>query len=496
MINTNVQRASETLADGREIILETGKLARQADGSVVLTVGKTMLLATVVSSKTPKDVDFLPLTVDFREKFSAAGKFPGGFLKREARPSDLEILVSRLIDRAIRPLFPKGYSCETQLLVSLISAEEGILPDAYACLAASAALAVSDIPLEKPVSELRVSRLDGNFVINPTIEEQKSCDMNYIVAGTSNDIMMVEGESTEITEHDLISALKFAHENIITLCRLQEKLAEKVDASREKRAFEVEKRDEELYAKVKELAYNELKQHYSTPSSKKERGEKFQILKEKSLETLGGEEEENNELLSQYLGEMKKEVARNTILDTSVRMDGRKLDEIREITCEVDYLPSVHGSAIFTRGETQSLTSVTLGSKKEKQLIDGAVVSGEEKFLLHYNFPPFCTGEAKPIRGVSRREVGHGNLALRALKHVVKESDTQYTIRIVSDILESNGSSSMATVCAGSLALMDAGIKIKKPVAGIAMGLISDGEKYAVLSDILGDEDHLGRYGL
>ncbi len=480
--------------EGKEIILETGKLATQADGSIVLKCGKTMLLATVVSSPEAKDgVDFLPLTVDYREKFSAAGRYPGGFLKREARPSDDEILVSRLIDRAVRPLFPKDYHAEIQLLISLISVDPEIAPDALACFAASAAIAVSDLPMIEPVSEVRVAKIDGKFEINPNWSDLEGADIDMIIAGTKENIMMVEGELSEQSEQDMIEAIKVAHKAIQTQCDAQVELAKKVSMWGVKRDYSHERDDESFLAKIKDFAYEKC---YAVAESgnpsKDARKEAFGAIKEELKASLSEEElEENGDLLSKYFHKVEKEAVRNALLDKGSRLDGRKTTEIRPIWSEVNYLPVPHGSAIFTRGETQSLSTVTLGSKLDEKYIDGAFLQGKSRFLLHYNFPPFSTGEARPMRGTSRREIGHGNLALRALKRVLPE-DYPYTIRIMSDILESNGSSSMATVCAGTLAMMDAGIPISKPVSGIAMGLITDGDRFEVLSDILGDEDHLG----
>ncbi|MCL2682992.1 MAG: polyribonucleotide nucleotidyltransferase [Bacteroidales bacterium] len=484
------------LPDGREVMIETGKLAKQADGSVVVKCGNTMLLATVVSKKEAgENVDFMPLTVDYQEKYAAVGRFPGGFFKREARPSEYEILISRLIDRALRPLFPSDYHAETQVLVYLISGDRNVLPDAFAALAASAALAVSDIPFNGPISECRVARINGEFVINPTVEQLKDADLDLIVAASEKDINMVEGEMKEISEDVMIEALKVAHEAIKVQCQAQRELAEMVGKT-QKREYSHEVHDLDLKKKVWDFCYQK---YYDASNeriaNKAIRGEKIKEVQEQFLATISEEEAaEKKFMLGMYFHDCHKEAVRNMVLDTKFRLDGRKTDEIRPIWSEVDYLPSAHGSAIFTRGETQSLTTVTLGTKLDEKLIDGAIIEGKEKFLLHYNFPPFSTGEAKPNRGTGRREVGHGNLALRALKPMLPlGEDNPYTIRIVSDVLESNGSSSMATVCAGTLALMDAGVKIKKPVTGIAMGLISDASgKFAVLSDILGDEDHLG----
>lgn len=484
------------LPDGREITLETGKLAKQADGAVVLKMGKTMLLATVVSNKEAgENIDFLPLMVDYREKFSSIGRFPGGFLKRESRPSDSEVLVSRLVDRALRPLFPDDYHGDTILQISLISAEENVLPDALACFAASAALAVSDIPFNGPTSEVRIARINNNWKINPNLDELKEADIDLMVAGTMDSIVMVEGEMKEVSEEEMLQAIEEAHKSIQQQCQAQTDLAAKVEKANPKREYNHESKDEALLEQINAFAYDKC---YTIAkdglADKHERSNRFKAVKEDFIATLSEEEaSEKSFLIGQYFGKVQKEAVRDCVLNERIRLDGRKMDEIRPIWSEIDYLPGAHGSAIFTRGETQSLTSITLGSKMDEQRIDGAVIVDSDKFILHYNFPSFSTGEARPNRGPGRREVGHGNLAMRALKPMVPTGiENPYTIRVVSDILESNGSSSMATVCAGSLALMDAGIKMKKPVSGIAMGLISKGDKYAVLSDILGDEDHLG----
>ncbi len=481
---------------GKELTIETGKLAKQADGSVVIKQGGTMLLATVVSNKTASEgIDFLPLTVDYREKFAASGKFPGGFLKREARPSDGEILVSRLIDRAIRPLFSKNYHCETQMLISLISFDGVNMPDSLAGFAASAALTVSDIPFDGPISEVRVGRKDGEFIINPEKDVIESCDIDMIVAGNHDSIMMVEGEMKEVSEQEMLQAIEAAHEAIKIQCAEQTKLAAQIEKAQTKREVEAPNADEELESKVISACFDKLKEIAKSGTAKHERKELFNQVYEEFISQFSEEElEEKGDLVNKYYNAVQKDAVRKSIIQDGVRLDGRKTNEIRPIWTEVDYLPNAHGSAIFTRGETQSLTTVTLGTKLDEQSIDGAVHTGSERFLLHYNFPPFSTGEARPMRGTSRREVGHGNLALRALKPMVPTDDTNpYTVRVVSEILESNGSSSMATVCAGSLALMDAGVKIKKPVSGIAMGLILEKDgSFAVLSDILGDEDHLG----
>lgn len=479
----------------QEITLETGKLAKQADGSVVVKTGGTFLLATVVSAKeaTP-GIDFLPLTVEYREKFASTGKFPGGFLKREARPTEDEILTARLIDRALRPLFPKDYHADTQVFVQLISSDKETMPDALACLAASAALAVSDIPFNGPVSEVRVGRINGELVINPTKTELETSDIDMIIAGSEESIVMVEGEMDEISEEEMVEAILFAHEAIKGQCEALNTLASQVEKAQTKREYNHEEEgDENLYNAIYEDCYQELYEIAKSPSDKSERAEKFAEVLERYKAPLTDEElEEKGSLINTYFSKVKKEAVRDMALKDGQRLDGRGLTDIRPIWSEVDYLPGPHGSAVFTRGETQSLTTVTLGTKKEEQLLDGAFISGSAKFLLHYNFPPFSTGEARPMRGTSRREIGHGNLALRALKRMIP-ADYNYTVRIVSDILESNGSSSMATVCAGSLAMMDAGIPVAKGVSGIAMGLImgKDGN-FAVLSDILGDEDFLG----
>lgn len=480
------------LGDGRSISIETGKLAKQADGSVVVRMGDAMLLATAVSARTANPgVDFLPLTVDYREKFAAAGRFPGGFFKREARPSDSEVLTMRLVDRVLRPLFPDDYHAETQVMIQLMSHDDNVMPDALAGLAASAALAVSDIPFYNLISEVRVARIDGKFVINPSREELEQSDIDMMIGASMDSVAMVEGEMKEISEAEMVEAIKFAHEAIKIQIQAQERLRAAI-GSPAYREYEGEKEDEAIYAKVKAAAYDKCYAIAQEASGKSERSEKFAAVKEE-VKALFTEEElaENGDLVGKYFYKTNKEAVRNVILEKGLRLDGRKTTEIRPIWCEVDYLPSVHGSSLFTRGETQALATVTLGTSREANVIDSPSEQGEEKFYLHYNFPPFSTGEAKPLRGTSRREVGHGNLAQRALKNMIP-ADCPYTIRIVSEVLESNGSSSMATVCAGTMALMDAGIQMVKPVSGIAMGLITDGEKFAVLSDILGDEDHLG----
>ena len=491
-------RKSFNLADGREIMIETGKLATQADGAVVVKMGDTMLLATVVSNIEPKEnVDFLPLSVDYQEKYAATGRFPGGFFKREARPSEYEILIARLVDRALRPLFPEDYHSETQMIISLISGDKNTMPDAMAALAASAALSVSDIPFGGPISEVRVARIDGKLTVNPTVSDIENADLDIIVAATMDNIMMVEGEMKEVSEEDMLEALKFAHDAIKVQCQAQIELAAMVEKAKEKREYSHEENDEELKEKIWNETYDKVYAVAKKGTAKQERHDAFDEIKQEFIDSLTEEEaEEKAILIGRYYHDVEKEAMRRMILDDRIRLDGRKMNEVRPIWTEIDYLPAAHGSAIFTRGETQSLTTITLGTKLDEQTIDGAVIEGKSNFILHYNFPPFSTGEARFLRGTSRREVGHGNLALRALKPMVPPSgeENPYTIRIVSDILESNGSSSMATVCAGTLALMDAGVKIKKPVSGIAMGLITDkdSDKYAVLSDILGDEDHLG----
>ena len=487
---------STKLPDGREISIETGKLAKQADGSIVLTMGKTMILASTVSKKDAKDdVDFLPLSVDYQEKFASAGKIPGGFLKREGRLSDHEVLICRLVDRVLRPLFPSDYHADTQVILNLISADKDVLPDALAALAASAALTVSDIPFNGPISEVRVVKSDGEFIVNPTPEQIDNSTLNLMVGASYENISMVEGESKEVSEDEIVEALKVAHDAIKSLCELQNDLLKKIK-SNGNRDYSHENSDEDLKKDIHDKTYDDLyKIAAKGISDRKKRGEAFSEVREKYLSNIEENEDFDDFLFKKYFHDVEKDAIRNAVLDKKIRLDGRKLNEIRPIWSEVDYLPNAHGSAVFTRGETQSLTSVTLGTKLDEQMIDGAMNSGYNKFMLHYNFPGYSTGEVRPNRGAGRREIGHGNLALRALKNMLPaDEDNPYTIRIVSDILESNGSSSMATVCAGSLALMDAGVEIKKPVSGIAMGMISDSKsgKYAILSDILGDEDHLG----
>ena len=481
------------LPDGRIITLETGKLAKQADGAVELRMGNTMLLATVVTAKEAGEgVDFMPLQVEYKEKFSSNGRFPGGFLKREGRASDYEILTSRLVDRVLRPLFPDNYHADTFVQVTMYSSDGVDMPDALAGLAASAALAVSDIPFNGPISEVRVARIDGKFVIDPTFEQLEKADMELMVGATYDNIMMVEGEMNEVSEADLLAALRAAHDAIKVQCKAQMELAEEV-GSTVKREYCHESNDEELRKDVHDKCYDKAYAIAKAGCADKHwRQDSFDKICEEYIESLPEEErDEKTAMVKRYYHDVEKEAMRRCVLDEGIRLDGRKTTEIRPIWCEVDYLPGPHGSAIFTRGETQSLATVTLGTKLDEKILDDVLNQGRERFLLHYNFPPFSTGEARPVRGVGRREVGHGNLAHRALKRMFPD-DFPYVCRIVSDILESNGSSSMATVCAGTLSLLDAGVKMKRPVSGIAMGLISDGNKYAILSDILGDEDHLG----
>lgn len=486
------------LGDGKPITIETGVLAKQAHGSVVVRQGNTMLLATVVSATEIRpDTDFMPLSVDYIEKFAAFGRFPGGFKKRENRPSDYEILVSRLVDRALRPLFPKDFHAETFVNIELISAEKDVLPDALAGLAASAALMVSDIPFHGPISEVRVVRVDGKFIINPTLTEVQNSDIELMVGATKENILMIEGEMDEVSEAEMLEAIKAAHAAIKVHCQAQIDLA-KLVGSEIKREYIGDPEDLELEKDIYAKTYDNLyKLSVKGNPDKHLRSKNFDNLKTEYIAQSGIAEDEKDKLklVDRYFHDIMKEAVRNAILDAGVRLDGRKTNEIRPIWCEIDYLPAAHGSAVFTRGETQSLTTVTLGNKMDEQTIDQVLVQDSERFMLHYNFPPYSTGEAKPKRGTGRREIGHGNLAMRALKRMIPDEDLcPYTIRVVSDILESNGSSSMATVCAGTLALMDAGVKIKKPISGIAMGLITDVKsgKWAVLSDILGDEDHLG----
>ncbi|MGB0316575.1 MAG: polyribonucleotide nucleotidyltransferase [Flavobacteriaceae bacterium] len=479
------------LEDGRTITLETGKLAKQADGSVVVKMGNCILLATAVSARKASPVDFLPLTVDYREKFAAAGRFPGGFFKREARPSDQEVLTMRLVDRVLRPLFPKDYHAETQIMIQLMSHDENVMPDALAGLAASAAIHLSDIPFEYPISEVRVGRVDGLFVINPSKTQLQESDIDIMIGASVDSVAMVEGEFDEITEEEMLDAIAFGHEAIKVQIEAQIALA-KAFGKKEVRTYEEEEHDEALEKVIHEQTYKSYYEVAKQGLSKAERSEKFSEIKENYTATLSEEELElKAELIGRYLNNAQKKAVRDLVLAEGIRLDGRKTTDIRPIWCEVDYLPSTHGSALFTRGETQALATTTLGTSRESNVIDLPTDQSEENFYLHYNFPPFSTGEARPLRGTSRREVGHGNLAQRALKKVIP-ADCPYTVRVVSEVLESNGSSSMATVCAGTMALMDAGVQISKPVSGIAMGLITEGDRFAVLSDILGDEDHLG----
>ena len=479
------------LDDGRTITLETGKLAKQAHGAVVVRMGNCMLLCTVVSNYNSGQVDFLPLTVDYREKFAAAGRYPGGFFKREARPSDGEILTMRIVDRVLRPLFPKDYHNEVQVMIQLMSHDENVMPDALAGLAASAAIQLSDFPFECPISEARVARVDGEFIINPSRAQLDDSDIDMIVGASADSVMMVEGEMDECSEEEMADAIKFAHEAIKVQIDAQIKLADAF-GRKEVREYDQAEENEALQKQIHEAAYDKCYAIAKKGTGKADRSLAFGELKDEIKASFSEEElEENGDLISKYFGKAQKEAVRELVLSEGMRLDGRKTDEIRPIWCEVDYLPSTHGSSIFTRGETQALATVTLGTSREANQIDMPSYEGEERFYLHYNFPPFCTGEARPLRGTSRREVGHGNLAQRGLKGMIPD-DCPYTVRVVSEVLESNGSSSMATVCSGTMALMDAGIKMKRPVSGIAMGLISDGDRFAVLSDILGDEDHLG----
>ncbi|MDA7717401.1 polyribonucleotide nucleotidyltransferase [Flavobacteriaceae bacterium] len=479
------------LGDGRVITLETGKLAKQAHGSVVVQMGKAMLLCTVVSNYEASNVNFLPLTVDYREKFAAAGRYPGGFFKREARPSDGEVLTMRLVDRVLRPLFPKDYHSEVQVMIQLMSHDEDVMPDALAGLAASAAIQLSDFPFECAISEARVARIDGEFVINPSRAQLANADIEMMVGASADSVMMVEGEMDECSEEEMAEAIKFAHESIKIQIKAQERLADAV-GRKQVREYETSSKNEELAKVIHDASYDKCYAIAKKGTSKAERSLAFSNLKEEIKLSFSEEEtEEYGKLIGEYFNKSQKEAIRELTLSEGVRLDGRKTDEIRDIWCEVDYLPSTHGSSIFTRGETQALATVTLGTSRDANKIDMPSYEGEENFYLHYNFPPFCTGEARPLRGTSRREVGHGNLAQRGLKGMIPEN-CPYTVRVVSEVLESNGSSSMATVCSGTMALMDAGVQITRPVSGIAMGLISDGDRYAVLSDILGDEDHLG----
>ena len=502
----NVINKRIELADGRVIEIETGKLAKQAAGSAVVKMGGTMLLATVTAAKEVKEgTDFMPLTVDYKEKFYSAGRFPGGFMKREGKSSDYEILISRLIDRPIRPLWPDDFHLEVFVNVTLISAEKDIQPDALAGLAASCALATSDLPFGGPISEVRVSRINGEFVINPTFSQMKDSDLELMVAATEENIMMVEGEMNEVTEHDMLEAIKFAHEEIKKHCRVQKELMHELGTDVNKRDYPHDVEDEQLKKEVEDFCYDKCYALAKSAKPKHEREDGFEAIKEEFIATIPepqnaeeqAEYDQKIALVGRYYHAVEKEAMRNMILDEGIRLDGRVCDQVRPIWCEVDYLPCAHGSAIFTRGETQSLATVTLGTKMDMKETDEVLIQDDQQFVLHYNFPPFATGEAKPQRGVGRREIGHGNLAMRALKPVVPLApENPHAVRVVSDILESNGSSSMASVCGGCLALMDAGVKIKKPVAGVAMGLITDAERpndrYAILTDILGDEDHLG----
>jgi polyribonucleotide nucleotidyltransferase len=486
-----VHKKEINLPDGRQITIETGKLAKQADGSAVIQMGNAMLLATIVSSRTKSPVDFLPLTVDYREKFAAAGKFPGGFFKREARPSNEEILTMRLVDRVLRPLFPKDYHYETQVMIQLMSHDEDVMPDSLAGLAASTVIQLSDIPFEYPISEVRVGRIEGEFIINPSRAQLKESDIDIMVGASHDSVSMVEGEFDEISEEEMTDAIKFGHEAIKNQIQAQTELVNEV-GKKETREYDSGLDDEDLLINIHDKCYKDCYEIAKKGLCKKERSKNFSAIKEKLLESFSEEEiEEKGNLINSYFSKVEKDAVRELVLSEGIRLDGRKTDDIRPIWCEVNYLPSTHGSSIFTRGETQALATVTLGTSRDANIIDSPTHQGEENFYLHYNFPPFSTGEARPLRGTSRREIGHGNLAQRALTKVFP-SDCPYTVRVVSEVLESNGSSSMATVCSGTMALMDAGVKISKPVSGIAMGLISDGKRYSVLSDILGDEDHLG----
>ena len=495
----NIIKKTIELPDGRVIEIETGKLAKQAAGSAVVKMGGTMLLATVTCATEVKEgTDFMPLTVDYREKYYAAGRFPGGFLKRESRPSDYEVLVARLVDRPIRPLWPSDFHLEVFVNVMLISAEKDIQPDALAGLAASAALATSDLPFGGPVSEVRVSRIDGKFVINPGFEDNKRADLDLMVAATEENIMMVEGEMNEVSEHDMLEAIKFAHEEIKKHCRVQKELMKELGTDVNKRDYPHDEEDEALKTAVHEACYNKCYELAKSAKPKHEREDGFNAIRDEFKAQFSEEDLElKGAMIDRYYHDVEKEAMRNLVLDEGKRLDGRATNEVRPIWCEVGYLPCAHGSAIFTRGETQSLASVTLGTKMDMKEMDEVLIQDDQQFVLHYNFPPFATGEAKPQRSTGRREIGHGNLAMRALKPVIPTApEFPYAVRVVSDILESNGSSSMASVCGGCLALMDAGVKIKKPVAGVAMGLITDethpNDRYAILTDILGDEDHLG----
>ena len=490
----NVLTQKLSYGDGKDVVIETGKLARQAHGSVVVTQGKLKLLATIVSNKDARDgVDFLPMSVDYQEKFAAGGRIPGGFLRREGRLSNAEILVCRIVDRTLRPLFPSDYHSETQVMIQLISADQEVMPDALVGLAASAALTITDIPFEGPVSALRVGRIDGEWVINPFASQMADSDVDLMVAGTAADINMVEGEMNGISEKEMVEALKFAHNHIKNDCAAQLALCDQMGGRKAPREYNHETNSDDLKKEVFDATYQKYYDAAKTPSVKEERAENFKSIDNEFIDSLPEDTDDvTMTMVKRYLGKSKKEAVRNMMLDLKQRLDGRALNEVRQIWTEVDYLPSVHGSALFTRGETQSLTSVTLGSKLDQQMIDNYQEKTFSKFMLHYNFPSFSVGEARPNRGPGRREIGHGNLAERGLKRMIPD-DFPYTLRIVSDILESNGSSSMATVCAGSMAMMDAGIQVKAGVSGIAMGMVADDKgRYAILSDILGDEDHLG----
>ena len=490
-MNTKVYKKEINLPDGRVISIETGKLAKQADGSAVIQMGNAMLLATVVSSRTASPVDFLPLTVDYREKFASSGKFPGGFFKREARPSNDEILTMRLVDRVLRPLFPKDYHYETQVMIQLMSHDEDVMPDSLAGLAASTVIQLSDIPFEYPISEVRVARIDGEFIINPSRAKLKESDIDIMIGASYDSVSMVEGEFNEISEVEMTDAIKFGHEAIKVQIDAQKELVKEVGTDNI-REYDHGIENEDLLSKIHKDCYDKCYGVAKEGLGKKKRSEQFSKIREELLDSFSDEElEENESLIKSYFSKVEKEAVRELVLSEGVRLDGRKTTDIRPIWCEVAYLPSTHGSAIFTRGETQALATVTLGTSRDANIIDSPTNQGEENFYLHYNFPPFSTGEARPLRGTSRREIGHGNLAQRALGKVFPD-DCPYTVRVVSEVLESNGSSSMATVCSGTMALMDAGVNISNPVSGIAMGLISDGERYSILSDILGDEDHLG----
>ncbi|MCQ2118522.1 MAG: polyribonucleotide nucleotidyltransferase [Bacteroidales bacterium] len=497
----NIINKTIVLPDGRVIEIETGKLAKQADGAAVVKMGGTMLLATVCAAKEVKEgTDFMPLTVDYKEKFYAAGRFPGGFMKREGKSSDYEILISRLIDRPIRPLWPDDFHLEVFVNVTLISAEKDIQPDALAGLAASCALATSDLPFGGPISEVRVCRIDGEYCINPSFSEMEKADLELMVAATEENIMMVEGEMNEVSEEVMLGAIKFAHEEIKKHCRVQKELMAELGTDQDKRDYPHDEEDEELKNKIHAFCYDKCYELAKSAKPKHQREDGFSAIKEECIESLGLTDEEKEEkkmMIERYFGNDQRDALRNLVLDEGLRVDGRQTTEVRPIWCEVDYLPCAHGSAIFTRGETQSLATVTLGTKMDMKETDEVLIQDDQQFVLHYNFPPFATGDAKAQRGVGRREIGHGNLAFRALKAVMPTApEFPYAVRVVSDILESNGSSSQASICGGCLALMDAGVQISKPVAGVAMGLITDEKnpngRYAILTDILGDEDHLG----